>query len=149
KGGMVVTEHGVEFHDNADLPTRVVYRDVNEPWHAPLGFILPKSGTFTHTSAPTTIATNGLVVVLRPSDTRVPSWGGEILMRVDVSSPSSQATRPGERVAIVIDGESEAINLALEAALSRLGGKDIVTVVDAYGARTLVPAIPATHRALA
>ncbi|MGZ3416723.1 MAG: hypothetical protein ACXVEF_02850 [Polyangiales bacterium] len=149
KGGMVVTEHGMEFHDNADLPTRVVFKDVNEPWRAPLGFILPKTGRFTHTSSPTTIATPGLVVVLRPSDTRVPSWGGEILMRVDVHSPSSQATRAGERVAIVIDGDSDEMSAALETALGQLGGKDVVTVVDAYGARVLVPAIPATHRALA
>ena len=66
------TANGVEFHDRAFIPPRIVRRDAREPWRSPIGFILPKSGRFTATSSATVIATPGLAVVLRPSDTRVP-----------------------------------------------------------------------------
>src|ERR1700679_3702496 len=87
-GATVLTANGLEFHDTRDVPKRVVVRDPYEPWRAPLGFILPASGRFTRTSAPTIVSTPGLTVVLRPSDTRVPSWGGEMLVRVDVLAPA-------------------------------------------------------------
>src|ERR1700756_5770676 len=88
-GASVVTANGLEFHDTMDVPRRIVVEDPYEPWRAPVGFIIPKSGRFTRTSRPTVVATSGLSVVLRPSDTRVPSWGGEMLVRVDVIAPAA------------------------------------------------------------
>lgn len=150
RGGLVMTPNGAVFHDADDVPQRVVFRDPDEPWRPPIGFILPKSGKFTKTSSPITLATNGLVLVVRSSDTLVPSWGGEILLRVDVHAPASPgSTRDGERVAIVVDDKSEAVSALLDVALSRLGGRDQLAVIDARGARVLVPPVPATHRSLA
>src|SRR5450755_4080505 len=80
-GASVLTSNGLEFHDVTDVPKRVVVRDPYEPWRAPIGFLVPANGRFTKTSSPTLVATNGLAIVLRPSDTRVPAWGGEMLVR--------------------------------------------------------------------
>ena len=88
-GASIVTANGLEFHDRIDVPDRVVVRDPYEPWRAPVGFILPASGRFTKTSSPTVMSTPGLAVVMRPSDSRVPSWGGEMFVRVDVLAPAA------------------------------------------------------------
>ena len=104
RGASIMTANGLEFHDRDDVPQRVVTRDPNEPWRAPIGFILPRDGRFTETSRPHVLATTGLAIVLRPSDTRVPSWGGEVLVRVDVIAPAAEGTaRWGENVARVIE----------------------------------------------
>lgn len=151
RGATVVTANGVEFHDNEDVPSPVVQHDPMEPWRAPIGFILPKSGVFTKTSTPLTLATQGAVVVVRSSDTRVPSWGGEILVRVDVHALGTGAAplREPERVCVVVDGNDEATLALVQTTLGQLGEKDVVSVVDARGAKLLVPQVPATHRALA
>lgn len=148
-GASVLTANGLEFHDVTDVPKRIVVRDPYEPWRAPLGFLLPANGRFTKTSVPTLVATNGLAIVLRPSDTRVPSWGGEMLVRVDVLAPAAPGTaRWGEDVAIVLDGRGEDTRALAEAALSRLGGRDRVVVTDSVGARVVVPPMPASNRSL-
>jgi hypothetical protein len=148
-GASVLTANGLEFHDVTDVPKRVVVRDPYEPWRAPIGFLVPANGRFTKTSTPTLVATNGLAIVLRPSDTRVPSWGGEMLVRVDVLAPAAPGTaRWGEDVAIVLDGRGEDTRALAEAALSRLGGRDRVVVTDAVGARVVVPPMPASNRSL-
>jgi hypothetical protein len=148
-GASVVTANGLEFHDRADVPSRIVVRDPYEPWRAPLGFLVPASGRFTKTSTPTVVATTGLAISLRPSDTRVPSWGGEMLVRVDVVAPAAQGSaRWGEDVALVIDGHGNDVRVLSEAALAQLGGRDRVVVVDAARARVVVPTMPASHRSL-
>jgi len=148
-GASVVTANGLEFHDVAEVPDRIIVRDPYEPWRAPLGFLVPASGRFTKTSTPTVIATTGLAVVLRPSDTRVPSWGGEMFVRVDVLAPAAPNTaRWGEDVAIVIDGRGRDALALCETALAQLGGRDRVVVVDAAGPRVVVPTMPASNRSL-
>jgi hypothetical protein len=149
-GAAVVTANGLEYHDTNDIPQPVVLRDANEPWRAPIGFILPQSGRFTRTSSPTILATQGLGIVLRPSDTRVPSWGGEVLVRIDVIAPAAEGTaRFGENVAIVVDGAGEDTLHLVDVALGQLSSRDRVAIVDANGARTILPAVPATHRSMA
>ncbi len=149
RGASVLTANGVEYRDNADLPTAEPRRSADEPWRAPIGFILPKDGKFTQTSRPTVLATTGLAIVLRPSDTRLPAWGGEMLVRVDVLAPAAEGTaRWGENVAIIVDGDGpEAATLA-DAALAQLAGRDRVIIVDAVGGRTVVPIMPASHRSM-
>jgi hypothetical protein len=148
-GASVLTANGLEFHDTRDVPDRVVVRDPYEPWRAPLGFIVPASGRFTKTSSPTVVASSGLSVTLRPSDTRVPSWGGEMLVRVDVMAPATkQDARWGEDVAIVVDGRGPDTASLCEAAVAQLGARDRVTVVDTAGARVVVPLMPASNRSL-
>jgi hypothetical protein len=149
RGASVMTANGLEFHDSDELPERVVSRDPNEPWRAPIGFILPRDGRFTETSRPHVLATTGLAIVLRPSDTRVPSWGGEVLIRVDVIAPAAEGTaRWGENVALVIDGEGpDTLELA-EVALDQLAGRDRVSIVDVRGPRLIVPRMPASHRSM-
>lgn len=145
----MLTANGLEYRDREDVPERVVVRDPNEPWRAPIGFILPKDGRFTVASVPHVLATSGLAIVLRPSDTRVPSWGGEVLIRVDVIAPAAEGTaRWGENVAIVIDGDGPDAVLLADTALAQLAGRDRVTILDAHGARTIVPLMPASNRSM-
>ncbi len=149
RGASVMTANGLEFHDRDDVPQRVVTRDPSEPWRAPIGFILPRDGRFTETSRPHVLATTGLAIVLRPSDTRVPSWGGEVLVRVDVIAPAAEGTaRWGENVALVIDGEGPDTAALVEVALDQLAGRDRVSIFDVRGARTIVPPMPASHRSM-
>jgi hypothetical protein len=148
-GAAVLTANGYEFHDVAEVPQRVVVRDPYEPWRAPLGFLVPASGRFTQTSSPTLVSTKGLTISLRPSDTRVPSWGGEMLVRIDVSAPGAAGSaRWGEDVAIVLDGRGPDAPALCSAALARLGSRDRVVVLDAAGARVHVPPIPGSNRSL-
>lgn len=150
QGASVLTANGLEYRDNHDLPTAVIRRGVDEPWRAPIGFILPKDGKFVVASRPTVLATTGLAIVLRPSDTRVPAWGGEVLVRVDIIAPAAEGSaRWGENVAIVIDGEGHHASTLADTALAQLAGRDRVTIIDAHGARTIVPAMPASNRSIA
>jgi hypothetical protein len=150
RGAAILTANGVEYRDNDDVPQAVVRRSPDEPWRAPIGFILPRSGRFTQTARPTVLATTGLAIVLRPSDTRVPAWGGEVLVRVDVIAPAAEGTaRWGENVALVVDGAGEDTLELVDAALAQLAGRDRVTILDARGARVLVPLMPASHRSMA
>jgi hypothetical protein len=145
----VLTANGLEIRDTRSMPSPIVRRDANEPWRAPLGFILPRDGRFTRTSVPTVIATTGLAIVLRPSDTRVPSWGGEVLVRVDVIAPAAEGeARWGENIALVVDGRGPDTALLVAAALDQLAGRDRVTIFDARGPRLIVPLMPASNRAL-
>jgi len=149
-GASVLTANGVEYHDRTDVPQRVVVRDANAPWRAPVGFILPTNGRFTETSKPTLITAPGLGIVMRPSDTRVPSWGGEVLVRIDLLSPPAPgATRDAEQVVLAVDGAGpDTVGLS-DAAFRQLGGRDHMTVIDVRGAHVVVPTIPASHRSLA
>jgi hypothetical protein len=148
-GAAVLTANGLEFRDVTDLPQRRIVRDPYEPWRAPIGFLIPASGRFTRTSAPTLVATTGLAVSLRPSDTRVPAWGGEWLVRIDVLAPAAPGTaRWGEDLAIVLEGRGSDTRALCEAALAQLGGRDRVVVVDTSGSHVIVPAMPASHRSL-
>jgi hypothetical protein len=148
-GASVLTANGVEYRDNADVPTPALRRSADEPWRAPIGFILPRDGKFTQTSRPTVLATTGLSIVLRPSDTRLPSWGGEVLVRVDVIAPAAEGTaRWGENVAIILDGDGPDAPELTDAALAQLAGRDRVVIVDALTGRTIIPTMPASHRSM-
>lgn len=156
----VLTANGLEVRDTRDRPAPVIRRDANEPWRAPLGFILPRDGRFTQSSKPHVLATTGrgvggaeppgIAIVLRPSDTRVPSWGGEVLVRVDVIAPAAEGTaRWGENVALVVDGRGPDTVALVEAAFAQLAGRDRVTILDARGPSVIVPLMPASNRSLA
>jgi len=160
-GAGVMTANGIEFRDRTDVPPRIVRRTVDEPFRPPIGFILPKDGRFTETSSPTVVATSGLAFALRPSDSRVPSWGGEVLVRVDVMSPAAQGTaRLGEHIAIVLDGSGMDSIMLAEDVIAQTGSYDRIAVVDDVldppeahrdrgNPRLVVPLIPANHRSLA
>ncbi len=148
-GASIVTANGIEYHDQTDVPQRVVVKDANAPWRAPVGFILPTNGRFTVTSTPTVLSAPGLGIVMRPSDTRVPAWGGEVLVRIDLLAPPLPgATREPEQVVFVVDGAGPDTSALADAALAKLGGRDHVTVIDVRGNRVVVPTIPASHRSL-
>lgn len=148
-GASVLTANGVEYQDKADKPKPVIARDPNEPWRAPIGFILPRDGRFVETSKPTVLGTPGLGIVLRASDTRVPSWGGEVLVRVDVLAPAREgAARWGENVLLVVDGRGGDTLALAQAALEQLAGRDRVAVWDTAGARSLLPFLPASNRSM-
>jgi hypothetical protein len=149
RGAAVFGANGVEFHDRDEIPRAVVVRDVDEPFRTPIGFILPASGVFSQTSTPVVKTAEGIALVVRSSDTRVPTWGGEILVRVDLHAVSNEGARAPLDAVIVLEGIGDDTPAVVEAALSRLGSKDTVTIIDAHGPRVVVPPIPATHRALA
>jgi hypothetical protein len=148
-GAAVLTANGVEYRDNADVPTPIRHRSADEPWRAPLGFILPKGGTFTQMSRATTLATSGLAIALRPSDTRLPAWGGEVFIRIDVTAPAAEGdARWGENVAIVIDGDGPDTLALADLAMGQLAGRDRVVLLDTAGARVIVPRMPASNRSM-
>jgi hypothetical protein len=148
-GASVMTTNGLEYHDRTDVPQRVVVKDANAPWRAPVGFILPTNGRFTQTSQPTLLTAPGLGIVMRPSDTRVPAWGGEVLIRIDLLAPTAPGmTREPEQVAFVIDGIGPDTMALSDAAIGQLGGHDHLTVIDARGVHVVVPTMPASHRSL-
>jgi hypothetical protein len=149
-GAAILTANGIEFRDRIDVPQRVLRKTVDEPWRAPVGFILPKDGRFTETSKPTVVAMPGLGFALRPSDQRVPSWGGEVLVRVDVMSPAAAGTaRLGENIAIVLDGSGIDSIVLAEDVIAQTGSYDRIMAVDATDAKIVVPLIPANHKSLA
>ncbi len=151
RGAAVLTASGVEVVDRAHRPTRAIRRSASEPWRAPLGFLLPRSGVMTETSKPVAIAGRGIVVVARASDAFVPSWGGELLVRLDTVVParafSGRAPRSAVSVVVVLDATSETAADVVHALLDHLGREDRVALVGPDGS-ALVPRVPGTHRTL-
>lgn len=158
RGASVITAHGVEFLDRTEIPQPVVRRSVNEPWRPATGFLLPVDGVWRKTSTPVPVQGRGLAVVLRSSDIFIPSWGGEILLRVDAIAPAkafpavAASIRPAVKLAIVIDGTTPETAALLGAALDNLGGADRVGIIDTGAARgpahPVLPMLPGSHRTL-
>lgn len=154
RGASVITAHGVEFLDRAELPRHVARRSVDEPFRPATGFLLPKDGVLRKTSTAVPVQGPGLAVVLRSSDAIVPSWGGEILLRLDAIAPAAAfpraaaSARPPERVVLVIDGDGLDTMALADAAIEDLSGADRVAILDAARARTVLPPILGSHRTL-
>jgi len=151
QGASVLTANGVEYRDTRDTvpPAPIARRNANEPWRAPVGFILTKDGRFTKASTPTTLSAHGLAITLRASDSRVPSWGGEVLVRIDLSAPGDESSaRWGENVAIIVDGSGPDSPALVDAALAQLSARDRVTIVDSRSGRIVVPLMPASYRSM-
>jgi hypothetical protein len=132
---------------------------------------MPADGVWRATSTPIAVQGHGLAVVLRSSDVLVPSWGGEILLRLDVLAPAAAfphatpSLRPPERLAIVIDGSGVDTVALATVALDNLGFTDRAGLIDASGydvvdqpgvvadhhvpgARPVLPLIPGSHHTL-
>jgi hypothetical protein len=154
RGASVITANGVEFLDRAEVPQPVVRRSAGDPWRPATGFLMPKDGVWRKTSTPVAVQGHGLAVVLRASDAFVPSWGGEVLLRMDAIAPAAAfpkaaaSVRPVERLAIVIDGAGADTVALVDAALEDLGGSDRVGIIDATLARPVLPLLPGSHRTL-
>jgi hypothetical protein len=154
RGASVLTANGVEFMDATDQPKPVIRRSPNDPWQPATGFLIPKDGVWRRTSRPVAIEGQGLAVVLRSSDALVPSWGGEVLLRIDAIVPpeafpaARTSIREPRRIVIVLDGKSPNLAPLARVALECLGERDRVAIVDAAGARTVVPMLPGSHRTL-
>lgn len=156
-GASVITAHGVEFLDRADIPQPVVRRSADEPWQPSTGFLIPRDGIWRKTSTAVPVQGRGLAVVLRSSDVLVPSWGGEILVRLDAVAPAAAfpnaaaSVRPIEELVIVIDGPRADTTSLVSTALDDLGGADHVALIDAGSAgvpRPVLPLVPGSHRTL-
>lgn len=157
-GASVITANGVEFLDRAEIPQPVVRRSVNEPWRPATGFLLPADGIWRKTATAVPVQGPGLAVVLRSSDVFIPSWGGEILLRLDAFAPaeafpaSTRSVRPVEKLAIILDGTTPETTALVTAALEDLGGADRVGIIDASVARgrahAVLPLLPGSHRTL-
>src|SRR5262249_41022537 len=105
-------------------------------------------------STPVAVQGHGLAVVLRSSDLLIPSWGGEILLRMDAIAPvaafpkAASSVRLPARIAIVVDGAGpDTLALAAEA-LDALGGADRARIIDAGAARPVLPLLPGSHHTL-
>ncbi|MBK9260271.1 MAG: VWA domain-containing protein [Polyangiaceae bacterium] len=154
RGASVLTANGVEFIDAAEVPKPNVRRSPYEPWTPATGFLLPKDGVWRATSKPVAISGPGLAVVIRSSDVLIPSWGGEVLVRIDVIAPrdafphAHASVREPRRIALVIDGyTSETVHHA-RTVLDNLGALDRIVVIDAQGARLVVPPLPGSDHTL-
>lgn len=154
RGATVLTANGVEFIDRTDIPTPVIRRSANEPWRPATGFLLPPDGVWRETSKPVAVSGRGLAVILRASDALFPSWGGEILLRMDAVVPAAAfpdaapSLRPAKKLVIVIDGHGPNTAPLVRVALDNLGERDRVAIVDSARPRTLMPLVPGTHRTL-
>lgn len=153
-GASVITANGVEFLDRAEVPQAVVRRSPDEPWRPATGFLMPSDGVWRKSSTPVPVQGRGLAVVLRSSDLLIPSWGGEILLRLDALAPVSafphaaSSVRTAARLAVIVDGDGADTLALADAVLENLGGADRVGVIDATSARPLLPLVPASHRTL-
>jgi hypothetical protein len=154
RGASVITANGVEFLDRADVPRPVVRRSAFDAWRAPTGFLLPADGVWRETSKPVPIQGHGLGVVLRSSDALAPSWGGEILVRIDAVAPAAAfpkaaaSVRAPRRLAIVLDGHGANATALASDAIEGLGERDRVMLIESAPARMVVPALPGSHRTL-
>lgn len=152
RGASVLTANGVEYLDVSEVPAPVIRRSADEPWRPATGFLLPRSGIWRETSRPVAVSGPGLAVVLRASDRLVPSWGGEILVRLDALVPMAAfpaaATRPPRALVVVIDGRNPNIAPLVEVALDNLGQRDRAMIVDASPARAVLPLLPGSNRTL-
>lgn len=158
RGASVLTANGIEFIDRATIPQPVVRHSVDEPFRTATGFLIPADGVWRKTSTPVPVQGRGLAVVLRSSDAIIPSWGGEILLRLDAIAPAAAfphaapSIRPPSMVVIVIDGAAQDTSALVTTALEDLGAADRVGIVDSGaghgGARPVLPLLPGSHRTL-
>ncbi len=154
RGASVITANGVEFLDATEIPKPTVRRSPHDPWVPPTGFLLPKDGIWRETSRPIAISGPGLAVVIRSSDVLIPSWGGEVLLRLDVIAPSAAfpaarlSVRAPRKIAIVIDGYGRDTPHLARAVLDNLGADDRLVIIDAQGSRVVVPMLPGSHHTL-
>jgi hypothetical protein len=144
RGATVLTANGVEFIDRSTVPApRIRKKRVRSPGSPRPAFCSPPDGILRATSRPVALEGNGLLVVMRASDRLLPTWGGELLMRLDVIVPPAafacgkSTVREPSALAIVIDDDGLRLAAAVEAALDNLGQRDRVALVDsaATGAR--------------
>jgi hypothetical protein len=164
-GASVITANGVEFLDRAEIPRPIVRRSSTEAWRPATGFLMPSDGVWRQTSTPVAVQGRGLAVVLRSSDLLIPSWGGEILLRMDAIAPVAafpgvaSSVRPPLRLAIVVDGAGTDTGALAEIALDNLGAADRAGVIDATSsrgglsptnlqARPVLPLLPGSHHTL-
>jgi hypothetical protein len=156
RGASVLTAHGILFLDRSDVPPQpIARRRADEPWSAPTGFLLPADGVWRETSTPTALSGRGLLVMVRPSDVLVPSWGGEVLIRIDAIVPPDAfpdareaSLRKPLDVVLVLEGRGGDLEAMIEAATDGLGQRDRIAVVRADPPRLVVPWLPGTHRTL-
>jgi len=164
-GASVITANGVEFLDRAEIPRPFVRRSSSEAWRPATGFLMPSDGVWRKTSTPVAVQGPGLAVVLRSSDVLIPSWGGEILLRMDAIAPvaafpaAASSVRPALRLAIVVDGTGVDTAALADIALDNLGAADRVGIIDATSsrggpsppnpqARAVLPLLPGSHHTL-
>jgi hypothetical protein len=154
RGASVLTANGVEFLDRKEIPQPVLRRSADEPWRPATGFLIPASGVWRSTSVPMPIEGHGLAVVLRSSDELVPSWGGEILLRLDVIAPAAAfpaaapSVRAPLRVALVLDGPLADTAALVESAVENAGAADRIGLIVSGPRHAVLPPIAGSHRTL-
>jgi hypothetical protein len=73
-----------------------------------------------------------------------------VLVRVDVQAPPDPAfAREPIHVSLVVDGDGDDTLALADALVGQLSSQDRVAILDARGAREVVPSVPASHRSLA
>jgi hypothetical protein len=154
RGASMITAHGVEFLDRNDVPSPIIRKSVNEPWRPATGFLLPADGVWRKTSTPTPLEGHGLLVLVRTSDVLIPSWGGEILVRIDAMAPAAAfpqakaSVRPPLELVVVIDGAGEGTGPLVEVAIDDVGERDRVAVVESGRGRAVMPPVAGSDRTL-
>jgi hypothetical protein len=144
---VLITAGGVEYTDRSDIQTPQVRTSPYDAYQPPRGFLLPHEGRFRHTAGPVRFEDSALSVVLRSGEALAPSWGGEMLLRFEVTAKGGEEHAP-LRFVVVLDGPEEALDKLGCQAITGLLASDRVTVFDSRGARKLLPTLPATQRPL-
>jgi hypothetical protein len=154
EGASVLTASGVEHLDRTARPAPVRRTSASEPWRPATGFLMPPDGVWRYVSRPLTLSVGALTLTLRASDAYVPAWGGEVLVRLDASVAAAAfpaadaARRPPVRLVLVWAAAEPPEPPLVERTLGALGEADRVAVVDAAGARVVLPPLPGAERTL-
>jgi len=101
RGASVLTASGVEFVDRIDRPSPVIRKSPYDPFRPATGFLVPSDLRWHRASQPVTFRAGPLAGTIRVSDALVPSWGGEIMLEIELSLPGGEGAmvagrrRPG------------------------------------------------------
>lgn len=153
-GAAVLTANGVELLRDDIEPVATRRRSVDEPWTPPTGFLLPADGILRDKSTPVAVSGPGLLVTVRTSDSWIPSWGGEILLRFDALAPveafpdAAASIRAPRSLLLVIDGDGADVGDLADATLEGLGQRDRVALLDSRRDKPVMPVVPGADKSL-
>ncbi len=151
RGATVLTANGVEFLDRNEVPSKRIRKSAFEPWQPATGFLLPADGVLRHTSRRFAIGDANLAASIRLSDAYVPSWGGELLVRLDwkvLDRARKSSQREAMHVALIVDGRGRDTRALASVIVGNLGARDRIAVIDAVTGAMVVPMVRGRHHSL-
>ena len=144
--GAATASGGASRTDRIPPPERHVAHSAFDDWQPPPLGVLPPDGILRNSSTPVAMQAGALALLLRASDSLVPSWGGDFYLRIDLRAGLSNEHPPARDIAIVID-PSDRDSLVREKRLAAslfetLRPGDRGTIITTAAGQTLVPLVP-------